>query len=87
MSQNIQYHVSKAGVTVCCTNPRARCLLYSFFAPLKNMRVLGTKKGKERFECTVFLRNRTEYNVEEGKAAVLDVMKQVCPQCQKQRQR
>jgi len=83
----VQYRTAENSVTAHCTNPRQRCPLFSFFAPLCNLRVLGNVVGKHGFECVVILRNRREYDIKRGKAQVLDVMKQVCPQCQKHRVR
>lgn len=83
----VQYRVAENSVTAHCTNPRQRCLLYPFFAPLQNLKVIGSEVGKHSFECVVILRNRSEYDVAQGKAQVLDVMKQVCSQCQKNRVR
>lgn len=83
----VQYRMSAHSVTAYCTNPRQRCLLYRCFAPLQNLRVIGNEVGKHNFECVVILRNIKDYDVKKGKAQVLDVMKQVCPQCQKHRVR
>ncbi len=85
MSKNIKYRVSETTVTATCKNPRNRCMLINFFTPLRNLRVLTGKNANKWFECVVMLRNREEYDVEKGKADILDIMKQVCPQCQKQR--
>ncbi len=85
MSQTVKYRVTENAISAFCTKPRARCYLCDMFAPLRNMLVFNERKKDGRFEVTVFLRNRHEYNVQQGKAAVLDVMKQICPQCQKQR--
>ena len=81
----IQYTIHAGAVTARCHNPRQRCMLYSFFAPLPNVRIVGEKKSKSAFECTIFLRNKSTYDVNQGKQQILEVMKQVCPKCQKGR--
>lgn len=84
-NETIQYTVRTGTVSARCTNPRQRCMLYSFFAPLPNLRVIGEKKSKSAFECTVFLRNKSTYDVNKGKQQILEIMKQVCPKCQQGR--
>ena len=83
---NFSYRVAKYSVTASCANPRPRCPLYDMFTPLKNLRVIGGKVEKQRFECTVFIHNK-KYATDSGKATIVDLVQQICSQCQAKRAR
>ena len=87
MSQTVKYHVFDYAVSAVCKKPRARCFLCEMLQPLTNMLVAAENKRNGYFECTVFMCNRGAYDVKKGKAAILDIMKQLCPQCQNIKQR
>ncbi|MBE6461007.1 MAG: hypothetical protein E7007_03855 [Alphaproteobacteria bacterium] len=85
MSKNVKYHVAETSVAAVCKKTRARCPLINCFTPLENLRVSVGNDANAWFECVVFFCNRDQYDLEQGKKDILDIMKQVCSQCQKQR--
>lgn len=82
MTNKVKFHVHKNSVTASCGNSRTRCWLYKTFTPAANLRVIADTAKNGRFDCTVFMRHQKEYDIEEAKKTILDIMKQVCAHCQ-----
>lgn len=67
-----------------CKKPAPRCYLYRVFAPLPNVRVLGDKRFDNSFDCSIILRGTSD-EVNKAMPMALDLARQTCTICQKQR--
>lgn len=83
--KTVTYTTQENAVRAYCRQPRPGCLLHKVFTPLPNLLVMNNKTASGKLEVIVFLRNKHTYDVSIGKAQILDVMKQTCQHCYKQR--
>ena len=88
MKRTVKYHIAQHSLTASCIKPRAICPLAKFMTPAVNLRVMcNSNPNTGRFECIIFIHNKAECGTQKNKEEILDVMQQICPQCQQYREK
>ncbi len=85
MIRTVKYHINQYSLSASCIKQRAVCPLAKIMTAAVNLRVMcNADSNTGRFECILFIHNKAECGTQKDKEQLLDVMKQICQQCQQQ---